>query len=128
MEGQMELEDYLKSLNKKNFDILEYIPTGRKNAVKRKALAEITGIDDRYIRLAIAQARRKKPILNMQNGEGYFIPNMNDPEDVRLTVRYVRQEEGRLRSIGWSLMGARRTLTNCGIDWMSKEYDGRATA
>lgn len=123
MEGQIELEDYLKSLNKRNFDILDYINTGSKNAVKRKYLSEITGINDRYIRLAIAQARRKIPILNMQNGDGYFIPDMNDEEDVKLLVRYVRQEESRLKSIGWSLKAARQTLKNCGIDWRSVEYE-----
>lgn len=77
----------------------------------------MTGINDRYVRLAIAQARRKIPILNMQDGDGYFIPGMNDQEDVRLLIRYVRQEESRLKSIGWSLKAARQMLVNCGIDW-----------
>ena len=110
MEGQIELEDYLRSLNKNNFDILDYIPVGRKKAVKRNELKRMTGINDRYIRLAISNARRKMPILNMQNGDGYFIPDMNDPEDVRLRAKYVRQEESRLKSIGWSLKAARQTL------------------
>ena len=80
---------------------------------------------DRYIRLAISHARRKIPILNMQKGDGYFIPDMNDPEDVRVLVKYVRQEESRLKSIGWSLKAARQTLKNCGIDWSyeSREYE-----
>lgn len=125
MEGQIELEDYLRSLNKNNFDILDYIPVGRKKAVKRNELKRMTGINDRYIRLAISHARRKMPILNMQKGDGYFIPDMNDPEDVRLLVKYVRQEESRLKSIGWSLKAARQTLKNCGIDWRyeSREYE-----
>lgn len=65
------------------------------------------------------------PILNMQNGDGYFIPDMNDLEDVRLLAKYVRQEESRLKSIGWSLKAARHTLKNCGIDWRyeSREYE-----
>lgn len=117
MEGQIELLDYLKSLEKKGFDILDYIPTGHENAVTRSELCKRTGVPDRAMRIAIHNARRKIPILNMQDGSGYFIPDMNLLEEQLLLKRYVQQETSRLKSIGWSLKAARKTLQNCGIDW-----------
>lgn len=117
MEGQIELLDYLKSLEKKGFDILDYIPTGHENAVTRAYLCSATGLDDRTVRYAISQARREMPILNMQDGSGYFIPDMNLAEERSLLKRYVQQETSRGKQIFWSLMGARKTLRNCGIDW-----------
>ena len=43
MEGQIELEDYLRSLNCEGFDICDYIPKGRANAVTRYELCMKTG-------------------------------------------------------------------------------------
>ena len=117
MEGQIELDDYLKSLEKKGFDILDYIPTGRKNSIKRSELCRRTGINDRAMRALIHKARGTIPILNMQDGNGYFIPDMNADDERILLRQYVQQEESRLKSIGWALRAARKTLCNCGIDW-----------
>lgn len=117
MEGQIDLFDYLESLEEKGFNILDYIPTGRENAVKRTWLCKATGLDDRTVRYAISMARRDMPILNMQDGRGYFIPDMNNEEERQILKRYVQQETSRGKKIFWSLMGARRTLKNCGIDW-----------
>jgi hypothetical protein len=44
--GQIELLDYLDTLEKKGFDILDYIPTGRENAVRRDELCRRTGLSD----------------------------------------------------------------------------------
>lgn len=115
MKGQVQLLDYLKSINREDFDILDYIPTGRKNAVTRLNLTRVTGLSDRQVRRAIHYARRDIPILNMQNGKGYFIPDMNDTIDAGLLKAYVLQEESRLKQIGWSLKSARHTLKNCGL-------------
>lgn len=116
MEGQIELEDYLKQIERKNFNILDYIKVGSENAVNRSHLVTTTGLPDRYVRMAIAKARREIPILNMQDGSGYFIPDMNAEGDREKLKHYVKQEESRLKSIGWSLMAARKTLRNCGIE------------
>lgn len=86
MEGQVELLDYLESLEKQGFNILDYIGTGRENARTREQLCVCTGIQDRA-------------------------------EEQLLLKHYVQQEESRLKSIGWSLKAARKTLMNCGIDW-----------
>ena len=64
------------------------------------------------------------PILNMQDGRGYFIPDMNDEVERELLAAYVRQEEKRLRSIGWALASARQTCRNCGIDWRASSRNG----
>jgi len=102
-------------------DILDYIPTGSKNAVRRDFLRTMTGLSDRQMRIEIHKARRKIPILNLQKGVGYFIPDMNEEHDRKLLIRFVRQEESRLKSIGWSLKAARQTLRNLGIDWQIKK-------
>ena len=125
MIGQIELEDYLKSINRESLNILDYILTGRVNAITRHALAIRTGISDRQVRDLIHYARRDIPILNMQDGRGYFIPDMNDKVERCMLAAYVRQEESRLRSIGWALASARQTCRNCGIEWRDKRLDGK---
>lgn len=122
MKGQIELKDYLRKIDRENFNILDYIPTGSGNAVERTILRFRTGLKDRQMRKLIHFSRREIPILNMQDSKGYFIPDMNDEKDVQLLVRYVLQEESRLKSIGWSLMAARKTLRNCGIDWHDEKW------
>lgn len=122
MKGQIELKDYLRKIDRENFNILDYIPTGSGNAVERTILRFRTGLKDRQMRKLIHFARREIPILNLQDSKGYFIPDMNDEKDVQLLVRYVLQEESRLKSIAWSLMAARKTLRNCGIDWRDEKW------
>lgn len=88
--------------------IMNVIPVGHKNAVTRQRLCISTGMDDRRIRKVIAEARRENVILNLQDGSGYYVPDVkNDIDKVELR-KFVRQEEHRLKSIGWSLKAARR--------------------
>ena len=55
--------------------IIDYIPVGHKNAVTRKQLVILTGLSDRKIRNMIQEeCNREHPILNMQDGKGYFQP------------------------------------------------------
>ena len=68
MDGQIELLDYLESLENKGFDILDYIPKGQENAVTRAELCKRTGLTDRVMRDALHDAKLKTPILNMQDG------------------------------------------------------------
>ena len=97
-----------------DFDIKNFIPVGSGNAVTRKMLSVLTGLDDRTVRDLIHKARRDIPILNMQDGKGYFIPDMNEEEDRHKLKQYVSQEEHRIKSNGWALKAARTTLRNCG--------------
>lgn len=101
---------------KQEISILDYIPTGRENAVTREWLSNATGLEDCHVRDAIARARREMPILNMQDGKGYFIPGMNNEEERLLLKQYVQQETNRGKMIFLSLNGARKTLRNCGIE------------
>ena len=78
MLGQIELEDYLRSLQKESLNILDYIKIGRENAITRSELSKQIGISDRQVRDLIHYARRDTPILNMQDGKGYFIPDMEN--------------------------------------------------
>lgn len=88
-------------------DITQFIPVGHQNAVTRQMLCMLTGMSDRQVRDMIADARRDTPILNVQNGFGYYIPDINDPVDKMELNRFVQQETHRLKSIGWSLKAAR---------------------
>ena len=105
------------------FDILDYIPTGHDNAVTRRELMDQTGIKDRAIRDMIHYARRKIAILNLQDGEGYFIPDMNLPEERIMLVQYIQQEESRLKSIGWVLKAARKMARNCNVEVDTNELE-----
>lgn len=93
MEGQIELEDYLRSLNCEGFDICDYIPKGRANAVTRYELCMKTGFRDRQVRDLIHYARRDGSILNLSDGKGYFRPDLDDPMERGMLAAYVRQEE-----------------------------------
>lgn len=117
MEGQIELLDYLKSLEKDGFNILDYIPTGHENAVMREELVKRTGVDDRAMRCLLHDARLKIGILNMQDGKGYFIPDMNSEHDRTLLKRHVLQETSRVKNILGPLEAEKKMLRNCGIDW-----------
>lgn len=88
-------------------NIIDYIPYGQKNAVSRTSLRVQTGLNDRAIRELIGQARRETPILNTQNGEGYFIPL---PSEMHLVERWLKQETSRAKSTFWSLKGAKNFL------------------
>lgn len=104
--------------------VLKFIPVGRKHAISRERLVHATGMNDRNVRDAIHHARRVIPIINLSNGGGYYIPDMNNPEDVKALIRFVRQEESRLKSVGWALKTARQTLRNCDIDWKTYKDGG----
>ncbi len=99
-----------------DIDILDYIRTGHDRVITRAELSDLTGIDDRTIRDMIHYARRDIPILNMQDGRGYFVPDMNILEERMMLMKYIRQEESRLKSIGWALKTARRTAKNCNME------------
>ena len=90
---------------KKDIDIKSYIPKGRANAIPRARLRYLTGLTDSKMRELIRQARHDVPILNLQTGEGYYIPD--NKEEVR---RYIKQEERRAKSIFANLKSARDYL------------------
>lgn len=93
---------------KENIKIVDYIPFGKKNAISRQQLERVTGLSDRDVREAISLARRNTVILNLSNGKGYFQPIQGEEDD--LVVKYFKQEDSRLKRIGWSLLATRRRV------------------
>lgn len=86
--------------------IEEYIPYGRNNAVKRADLVSMIGASDRLVRRMIEDARQSGVvIINMQDGRGYYRPEKR--EDLEY---YIRQEEGRAKSIHRNLKAAKKAL------------------
>lgn len=93
---------------KESIKIVDYIPFGKKNAISRQQLERVTGLSDRDVREAISLARRNTVILNLSNGKGYFQPIQGEEDD--LVVKYFKQEDSRLKRIGWSLLATRRRV------------------
>lgn len=75
-------------------DIAMYIPVGHKNAISRQQLVMRSGIPDRKIRRAIKES--KCLICNLQDGNGYFIPDTTEESLVRA---YRAQEQRRSLSV-----------------------------
>ena len=75
-------------------DVLEFIPYGRENADKREDLRDLLGLTDAEMRRAIGKARKETPIINLQDGLGYYRPNTK--EDLH---RYIMQEQARAMKI-----------------------------
>lgn len=87
-------------------NIVDYIPFGEENAVKRWELMDKIMRPDRDIRRMIEDARRSGVIiLNLSNGNGYFRPDKKEE-----ILRYIRQEEARARSIHRNLKAAKKAL------------------
>ena len=87
--------------------IEEFIPYGRKNAVKRADLVNMIGLSDRLVRKLIEDARQSGVIIiNMQDGRGYYRPE--GKEDLEY---YIRQEEARAKSIHRNLKAAKKALS-----------------
>lgn len=87
-------------------DIRDYIPVGRENAVTYKQIFMATGLSTRQIRNLISVARRDTVILNVQDGNGFFIPEL--PKEQGLVERWLAQEEHRLKIHALSLKSARK--------------------
>ena len=71
-------------------NVIDYIPVGHKNAVTRQYLITMTGFSDRTVREMIEkECTSEHPILNMQDGKGYFQPAADEMHLVKL---YLAQE------------------------------------
>lgn len=89
--------------------LLSLIPSGRSNAISRRSLVELMGISDRQVRKLIKDARRYTPILNLQNGKGYFIPTEKEKP---LVDKWLKQETARAKTTFWAMRGAREFLNS----------------
>ena len=87
--------------------MIELIPTGKQNAITRKRLCDITGLDDRTVREKIEKEKPNNPIINLQNGEGYFMPSL---EERHLGEQCYRSAIKRIESELTSLKGLQKWL------------------
>lgn len=76
-------------------DISYYIPVGREKAVSRKDLMKVTGLPDRVIRRMISESA--EPIINI--GDGYFIPDVTNENDMDFLRKYVQMENNRIHRL-----------------------------
>ena len=88
-----------------NFNIIEYIPVGRENAIKRSELRNLCGLSDREMRRAIENARKETPIINLSDGVGYYRPETREE-----ITRYILQEKSRIKSINENIQAAIKTF------------------
>lgn len=106
--SRRDVEDYRKEntrfINAEKH-ILPYIGTGRENAAQRIFLQRTAGVNDRAMREGIALLRKEYPILNLQDGQGYYLSY--DPREL---MRYRNQEMSRIRSAFSALRGVDKAL------------------
>ena len=92
-------------------NIVDYIPQGFKNAISRRSLCTLTGLNDRVIRGLIEEARRETIIISNNDGSGYWLfPDDPTEEEKELLRRYVKQQESRAKSIFYALRPARQMM------------------
>lgn len=83
-------------------NILDYIPTGHKNAVSRRWLQTTTHMSDRMVRRLIAEVNKNdcdaELIINLQDGKGYFRPAEDEKNLVRnwMAIESSRTAENRM--------------------------------
>ena len=98
--------------NKSTFDILDYIPKGKKNAISNQKLQTIMNLDRRDIQRIIRAARLKGVVIcgfGGRNG-GYFIP-----ETLEEVIDYVRTAKRTIISIIEALEPAEAYIAKGGV-------------
>ena len=105
---QIDLRSYCKDntrfINAEKY-ILPHIGTGRENAVRRIFLRSMSGMKDRAMRDGIALLREEYPIINFQDGKGYYLSY-----DKNELMRYRNQEMHRIQSAFAALRGIDKIL------------------
>jgi hypothetical protein len=89
--------------NNEIVNIMRFIPLGKKRAVSREKLVELTGLDDRTVRNLIAQERKSNIILAKRSG-GYYMPTIAEIDEIK---EYIKIEESRAKSIFSNIKMAR---------------------
>ena len=76
--------------------IEEYIPYGKDNAISREHLCRVARLSDRKMRQEIEDARKRCPIINLQDGKGYYRPTAEEKSDVEAWLRIQKSREAML--------------------------------
>ena len=87
--------------------ILKYIPNGRENRISRIEIRHYAGMDDVSVRKAIAKASLDVPVIN--TGDGYYIPDFNDPEEREQARKYAKMMKRR----AYSELARARVIDGC---------------
>lgn len=91
-------------------NILDYIPTGKENAITRCELNILTGLTDRNNRELIRKAREGGAIiLNLQDGVGYYQSDNLDDIEIQCKI-----DESRAIEIFKRLKPMRKALKEAG--------------
>lgn len=84
-------------MSKRIFNVIEYIPTGKQNAIAMSELAKRIGISQREARKAVFNARRKGAVIcstcSGDKSAGYYRPISVDE-----ARPYIRLQESRIAS------------------------------
>jgi len=92
-------------------NIIDYIPEGYANAISRKNLSAVTGLNDRIVRRLIEEARRDTIIIANDDGSGYWrFPDNPTEHEKRCLRKFVKQQESRAKSIFYALYPARMKM------------------
>lgn len=87
--------------------ITDVLRRGKSNGIPLKDLPKACGLEKRAARQAIEKARAKVPIINMQDGSGYFIPT---EDEAPLVLIWLNQQRKRIRSLENACVGAEKWL------------------
>lgn len=86
-------------------DVFNCLEIGKENAISREDIRLRTHYNDRTIREAIEQLRKRYAILSLTNGRGYYIAS-EDAEGLKEATEWVIGQNRRARSIRASCRGA----------------------
>lgn len=86
--------------------LINYIPTGRANAITRQELVRLTGMTDRAIRREIKKLNQEGiPILSSSRGCGYWLS-----DDTAEIEAYIKEIDSRRKSLYLSSAALRNEL------------------
>lgn len=110
--GIIDLNGKYRQFSDLQVQVLNAIPYGYDNGVSYSDITDCVGSDDRVIRNSFLAIRRYHPIINTQDGKGFFRPRHGNALDISMTQRWLLQEESRAKSILWRMKGAKQFLLN----------------
>lgn len=99
-------------------NILDYIPEGHENAINLNQLVIRTGLERRKVRELIERSNynsETQPIVNMMDGNGYFIPTAEESDCIK---RYIISEKSRARNLERKIRNLEKYLSNIGQEKM----------
>ena len=107
--GDFDDKEEVEEMPENQIRVLNALKFGKENAIRRRELVALTGLDDRTVRRAIQDLRRTYIILNDQDGQGYY-----RTYDLDKLQRAWRQERSRALAILAGMKPMRTLLKGAG--------------